>query len=137
MTSQWTDEQLRCYLEETGSLDQNRAIEQEVGQSKALQQRLSELVDQQESGLISVGQVWRQERLSCPSQAEWIEYALGVLEAEKQQWMTHHLETTKCPHCNAIFSDIRQQLQEGKRAVQREERLFESSVGHFLSQQGE
>ena len=73
-----------------------------------------------------VGEVWRENLLSCLKRSTLGAHALGVLEPEWEDYARFHLETVRCEVCAANLEDIR--AGEGSSAPARE-KLFTSSVG--------
>lgn len=61
-----SDADLQAYLDETLTEGRSIEIEQAVRADSALAERLAQWIRQRDSGVHSVGEIWRRHRLSCP-----------------------------------------------------------------------
>jgi hypothetical protein len=125
-----TLEELHGYLDEALSAEDTARVEQALRQSAALQQQLRAILHERDRGEHTVGAIWRRERLSCPSREELGSYLLGVLEPDHQDYVRFHVETIRCPFCQANLTDMQNRRREPPaQAQQRRKKLFESSAG--------
>lgn len=131
MIDSLTDDELRAYLDEQLPVERMASIEDQARSSEGLRQRLADLVQQRESGELSVGEVWRQYRLSCPSRATLGSYLLNVLDDDHADYIRFHLETIGCRYCAASVDELQSARASSSPATQRRQRFFESSVGRL------
>jgi RNA polymerase sigma factor (sigma-70 family) len=80
--------------------------------------------DEDPAGL--VGDVWRENLLSCLKRSTLGAHALGVLEADWEDYVKFHLETVRCEACAANLEDIAAGTETTRSA---REKIFASSVG--------
>lgn len=129
-----TDPILLAYLEESLSSEVMSKIENELRQDASLRNRLSDLIAQRESGVHSIGDIWRRNRLSCPSREELGSYLLGAMMDDAASYVQFHLDQIGCRYCQANLEDLKAANEsQGPNANsrQRRERFFQSSVGRI------
>jgi RNA polymerase sigma-70 factor (ECF subfamily) len=80
-----------------------------------------------------LGDVWREDMLSCLKRSTLGNHALGVLEPEWEDYVRFHLETVGCEACAANLEDIRAGEAASRPA---RDRLFQSSVGFLRGKKG-
>jgi hypothetical protein len=125
-----TGEQLVGYLEDALSDTETAQVEQALRHSAELRAQLRVLMNERDRGEHSLGAVWRRHRLTCPSREQLGSYLLGVLEADRQDFIDFHLKIIGCAFCLANLADLRAQQQESApQAQQRRRRFFDSSMG--------
>lgn len=134
-----TDADLLAYADELLSADEAAAIEEQLREASGLRQRLVMLIRQRDQGGHSLGEVWRRQRLSCPSRSELGSYLLGALDPEKAEYIEFHLHSVGCSLCAANLADLRerQTTDAGGKSQEREtrtKRYFESSAGRLSSE---
>ncbi len=134
MSDSFTDDELRAYLDEQLPIERMAAIEDAARSAEALRTRLSELLQQRESGELSVGEVWRKHRLSCPSRATLGSYLLGVLDDEHADYIQFHLQTIGCRYCGATLEELQAAAVSTQSTTERRKKFFESSVGRLRSE---
>ena len=78
-----------------------------------------------------IGEVWRENLLSCLKRSTLGAHALGVLEPEWEDYVSFHLGTVRCDVCAANLEDIKAGDSASEPARRK---LFTSSVG-FLRKQ--
>ncbi|MFO0014905.1 MAG: hypothetical protein ACK553_19380 [Planctomycetota bacterium] len=129
-----SDPVLLAYLEESLASEAMAKIESELRRDANLRERLSTLIAQRESGVHSIGDIWRRYRLSCPSREELGSYLLGAMMDDASSYIQFHVEQIGCRYCQANLED----LQSGGDAAstsavvrQRRDRFFRSSVGRI------
>ncbi|RMG42101.1 MAG: hypothetical protein D6725_00185 [Planctomycetota bacterium] len=128
---QVTDEELLAYVNETLSEQRLVAVESAIRSSPELQRRLQMLLRSVDTGEQSVGAVWRERRLSCPSREELRLWVFGALPAEEAAYVSFHLQTVQCPYCRASAEDIRSAATDRAATERRRRRVFASSAGHL------
>ncbi|MCU0707529.1 MAG: hypothetical protein MUF23_04500 [Pirellula sp.] len=127
-----TDPILLAYLEESLSSEVMSKIENELRQDASLRNRLSDLIAQRESGVHSIGDIWRRNRLSCPSREELGSYLLGAMMDDAASYVKFHLDQIGCRYCQANLEDLKAANESSgpnTNSRQRRERFFQSSVG--------
>lgn len=136
MPANFTDQQLQAYLDEALPASSMAVIEQQLRDDPRLSQRLVDLAGQREAGVHGLGEIWRRNRLSCPTRGQLGGYLLGALEDEVAAYIQFHLEHVGCRQCSANLEDLRQQ-QSGlaSSAQSRRQRYFQTSAG-FLNREG-
>jgi hypothetical protein len=127
-----TDPILLAYLEESLSSEVMSKIENELRQDASLRNRLSDLIAQRESGVHSIGDIWRRNRLSCPTREELGSYLLGAMMDDAASYVKFHLDQIGCRYCQANLDDLKAANESSgpnANSRQRRERFFQSSVG--------
>jgi hypothetical protein len=129
-----TDPVLLAYLEESLASEVMAKIEEALRNDAALRERLANLIAKRESGVHSVGDIWRRNRLSCPTREELGSYLLGAMMDDAADYIRFHLERIGCRYCLANLEDLKNS-QEATQPVasvrERRNRLFQSSVGRI------
>lgn len=142
MTSTYTDQQLRSFLDEGLAPEQMSQIEVLLRTDRELCGRVIALAGQREAGMHSLGEIWRRHRLSCPTRQQIGGYLLGTLEDQWTQYIRFHLEQIQCRVCMANAADL--QSEQKSQADNQELRLaqtnrrrkyFQSSAGYFNREQ--
>jgi RNA polymerase sigma-70 factor (ECF subfamily) len=80
--------------------------------------------DDEAAGLL--GEVWRENLLSCVKRSTLGAHALGVLEKDWDDYVRFHLGPVGCETCAANLEDIREGEERSRPA---RERVFASSIG--------
>jgi len=135
--NEFSDTQLEAYLDEGLTLEQSAQIEASLraGDANANQmgERLMTLVGRRDAGIHSLGAVWREHRLSCPTRSQLGSYLLGILVPSHADYVRFHIEAIGCRPCIASLSDLREQqaaIQESEIASRRQ-KYFQSSAGYL------
>lgn len=129
-----TDPVLLAYLEESLASEVMATIENELRRDPQLRYRLSNLIAQRESGVHSVGDIWRRNRLSCPTREELGSYLLGAMMDDAASYVQFHCEQIGCRYCQANLEDLRSAEEASTNSAtvrQRRNRFFQSSVGRI------
>ncbi|MFN6128765.1 MAG: hypothetical protein ACK494_07700 [Planctomycetota bacterium] len=127
-----TDPVLLAYLEESLAGEVMATIENELRRDASLRDRLSALIAQRESGVHSVGDIWRRHRLSCPTREELGSYLLGAMMEDASTYSRFHVEQIGCRYCQANLEDLQSANSASATSAtvrQRRDRFFQSSVG--------
>jgi hypothetical protein len=128
-----SDATLLAYIEESLPTEHMASLEIALRNSNELQARLSELISKRESGVHSVGDIWRRHRLSCPTREELGSYLLGAMTDEKHDYIKFHIEDIGCRYCQSNLADLSES--QHKEAVSaRRKRYFQSSVGRLKTE---
>lgn len=136
-----SDAMLLAYLDEALSAEKMAAIEQSIMSDNQLRKRIELLVSQRDSGMHSLGDIWRRHRLSCPSREQLGSYLLGAMLDDASDYVEFHIETIGCRYCQANLADLRIAQEHAKVAepiaAERRKRIFNSSVGRIQSYPGD
>ncbi len=122
-------EELLTYLDEGLPAERMAAIEKSLRDSEPLRRQLATLARERDQGGLTVGEVWRRNRLSCPTRSQLGSYLLGALDAEQQDYLEFHIETVGCRVCTANLSDLRQSASAAPEKQRRRRKYYESSAG--------
>ncbi len=130
-TEVWTDQELFAYLDEQLATPTVSRLEQELRGSTVLRSRLTELISLRNQGEHSVGEIWREHRLSCPDRSVLRRYLLGMLDAEMGEYIRFHAEVVGCRFCTANLGDLSSAAEAAPEQELRRQRYFESSAGEL------
>jgi len=132
------DQDLEAYLDEALPPDRMVAIERALRQDHDLLARLREIVSRTDQGTHSLAQIWRRNRLSCPSREVLGAYLLDALSEAEAQYVKTHLEVVGCTICLANLRDLETHASDAEGADQnlerRRRRYFQSSIAHLPRQ---
>ncbi len=132
MTTPFRQGDLEAYLDEALPVEEMARIEKTLRDDPALARQLAAIIARRDSGVVSLGEVWRRHRLSCPTRQELGSFLLGVLPDDAAQYVAFHLEVVGCRYCQANVADLKNQQAEAQASVQdRRRKYFQSSAGHL------
>ena len=121
-----------AYLDEALPVEEMTRIEKALRDDPSLARQLAAILARRDSGVISLGEVWRRHRLSCPTRQELGSFLLGVLPDDAAKYLTFHLEVVGCRYCQANVADLKNQQAEAQTSIQeRRRKYFQSSAGHL------
>jgi hypothetical protein len=127
-----TQSDLQAYLDEALAPEQMAAVEAEVRKKPELLKQLAAINARRDAGVHSVGEIWRRQRLSCPTRDQLGSHLLGALSAEQADYIQFHVETIGCRLCQANIEDLRRQQEETAETVKtRRTKYFQSTAGHL------
>lgn len=126
-----TDEDLRAWFEEALPAERMSAIEVRLRTDPLLQQRAAAILQSRETTGPTIGDIWRQHRLSCPQRELWGSWLLGVVEPALAEYLQFHLEVIGCRYCQANLEDLRQAQTSSQQGAMRRQKIHESSAGHL------
>lgn len=127
---QYSTLDLEAYLDEALPPEQMAEVEQTLRADKQLARRLAAINARRDHGVHSLGEIWRRERLSCPTREQLGSHLLGALADDVQQFITFHLEVIRCRVCVANLADLEaQQAAAGGEVETRRRKYFQSSAG--------
>eukprot|EP00913_Durusdinium_trenchii_P008957 g8423.t1 len=101
----FSDHQLVAYLDEMMPIEQMTAFENALRQSEELRNRLSAIARRRDQGLHSVGEIWRQNRLSCPTRNQLGSFLLGTLDQQLADYLEFHIRTIGCRDASPLVAD--------------------------------
>lgn len=132
MAQAFTDQQLQAYLDELLPADLMASVEIELRSSEPLRERLISLVGMREAGVHGLGEIWRRNRLTCPSRQQLGSFLLGAMDENLQKYIQFHLDTVGCRVCGANLDDLKSQQNDQKADTQsRRRRYYQSSAGYL------
>lgn len=134
--SPFTDQELLAYLDESLFIELMSQIETALRHSNSLRVRLASLSRQRNEGVHSVGEIWRRNRLSCPSRSQLGGYLLETLAPDYLSYVEFHLNQTGCRYCEANLEDLKAGLSKASDETERRrQKYFQSSAGYLSTQQ--
>ena len=68
--------------------------------------------------VVTVGNVWREARVSCPHRDILRAHRAGSLDEAQAGYLRFHIEEAECPYCQAILEDLER---ENRSATERDE----------------
>jgi len=124
-------DELLAFLDEQLPVEKAAELEQCLRVSESLRHRLAALIRGRDQGEHSLGEIWRQARLSCPDRETLGSWLLGVVDDALTGYIQFHLQTIGCRFCNAELDELTaaQTAAESSQAAPRRRRYFESSAG--------
>lgn len=123
---------LEGYLDEALPPDQMARVELALRKDPMLVKQLAAIHSRRNSGVHSLGEIWRRGRLSCPSREQLGSFLLAALPEDAADYIAFHLDVVGCRYCQANLADLESQQAEKPETVQRRRRrYFQSSVGHL------
>lgn len=134
MVTEFSDDELLAFLDEQLPVERASVLERSMRDSPDLQQRMAAIIRRRDQGGHTVGEIWRRNRLSCPTQSTLGSYLLGVLEDKLSQYVEFHLEAIGCRLCNAVIEELKESQQPKAANETRRTRYFESSAGMLRKQ---
>ena len=132
MTDIFHTSDLEAYLDEALPVEEMARIEKALRDDPSLARQLAAILARRDSGVISLGEVWRRHRLSCPTRQELGSFLLGVLPDDAAQYVKFHIEVVGCRYCQANVADLKNQQAEAQSSAEdRRRKYFQSSAGHL------
>ncbi|MCE2752260.1 MAG: hypothetical protein LW720_10250 [Pirellula sp.] len=130
-----SDSVLLAYLDDALSEEKIAQIEQAIRADADLRLRIEALVAQRDSGMHSLGDIWRRHRLSCPTREQLGSYLLEAMLQDSSDYLRFHIEVIGCRYCRANLADLQLAQDQAKQSeatvAQRRKRIFQSSVGRM------
>lgn len=128
----FTNQQLQAYLDESLDAEVMALIEKELRGNEELRNQLVQVAGMREAGVHGLGEIWRRNRLSCPTREQLGSFILGAIAPDAESYIRFHLEQVGCRLCQANLDDLKAQRSEQQQATQsRRRRYFQTSVGHL------
>jgi hypothetical protein len=132
MSEEFTDADLEGYLDEALPPEAMARIESVARADQALLSRLSGINARRDAGSHSLGEIWRRNRLSCPSRADLGSCLLGVADEALEEYTRFHLSVIGCRYCQANWDDLaKAQREAGEVSASRRKKYFQSSAGYL------
>ena len=129
---QFTEIELEAYLDESLAPPEMLEIEAALRKTPALVEQLAAINGRRNSGIHTLGEIWRRHRVSCVTREQLGSFVLGVLAPEQADYIQFHIEKIGCRYCGANLEDLkRQQKEAGDSAIVRRKKYFQSSAGYL------
>jgi hypothetical protein len=129
---QFTEHELEAFLDEALSPEEMARLEMALRGQPKLAKALAEVRSRRDAGVHSLGEIWRRNRVSCPTRENLGSYLLGTLDGEPAEYVRFHLETIGCRYCQANLLDLQRQQQEtAGYSARRRTKYFQSSAGYL------
>lgn len=126
----FSDRELEAYLDEGLDPDQARRIEEAMRVDATVVARMSQINRMRDSGIHSLGEIWRQHQVGVPDRSVLGQYLLGVLPTAHADYIRFRLDVLKCPYTAALLADLRnQQAESNERIERRRGKYYHSSAG--------
>lgn len=124
---------LENYLDEALPAEEMARIEQALRTNGRLLSELSAINARRDSGVHSLGEVWRRHRLTCPTRDQLGSFLMGAIEPGMAEYIRFHLDVAGCRVCQANRDDLERKQGDQPQAVEgRRRKYFQSSAG-FLA----
>ena len=137
MAHSFSTTELEAYLDEALPAASMAEIEDALREQPELTQQLAGVSVRRDSGVHSLGEIWRRNHLTCPSRQDLGNYLLGVLPVEHADYIKFHLEQLECRRCGANLADLENRQRESQEHAQsRQRKYFQSSAGYLRSEIG-
>ena len=132
MARKFTHPDLEAYLDEALSPADMVEVERQLRSNVQLGRELAAINARRDAGVHTLGEIWRRQRISCPTREQLGSFLLGALAPEHADYITFHLEKVGCRYCRANHDDLKAQQEEANETVAtRRERYFQSSAGYL------
>ena len=131
MARQYSTSEIEAFLDEALEPDQMTEIETSLRDDDQLMNQVAEVLSRRESGIHTLGEIWRKHQISCPSREDLGSYLLNVLSSDQQLYIQFHLETINCRICQANLDDLKEQQKGSDEHSARRKRYFESSASYL------
>ncbi len=132
MPRQFSQHELEAYLDEALSPEEMAEVEQELRGRPELVGVLAGINRRRDAGVHSLGEIWRRNRVGCPTREQLGSHLLGVLEEEVADYVHFHVEQVGCRLCQANLADLKAQQDEtAETTTVRRKKFFQSSAGYL------
>jgi len=120
------------YLDEALPPEEMARVELALRQDPELMRQVQAIHARRNSGVHTLGEIWRQGRLSCPTREQLGSYLLEALSEDEADYVAFHVEQIGCRYCRANLADLECRQEEAAEAVEvRRRRYFQSSAGYL------
>ena len=133
MTSNFRQSDLEAYLDEALPPEEMARVEKAARDDGVLREELAAIQSRRNSGVHSLGEIWRRHRLSCPDREQLKRFLAGALPEAFARYVAFHVEVIGCRYCQANLADLRSRQQaEAERAAEIRRRTFLTSSAGYL-----
>ena len=124
---------LRAFLADELPPGASARVEKALRDSAELRARLEAVrADRGETGLHSLGAIWRRNRLTCPTRQQLGSLLLDVLDPELADYFRFHIDVVACPFCQANLADLQAKAEAGTPAARARHQQILHSSRHLL-----
>ncbi|HEV3416849.1 MAG TPA: hypothetical protein VG056_08560 [Pirellulales bacterium] len=127
----FTTAELEAYLDESLPVARMAAVEDALRRDPKLLRALEAIHGRRDAGVHSLGEIWRRNRLSCPTRQQLGSHLLGVLPDDLAAYIRFHLDKIGCRYCQANLADLQSQQQSTPVVTQRRRKYLQSSAGYL------
>ena len=128
---------LEAYLDEALPPEEMARIEKAVREDAGLVRSLASIHARRGEGVHTLGEIWRQRRLSCPTRQQLGSSLLGAIDEDFARYIAFHVEVVGCRYCQANLADLRVQQDGAEQVVgARRRKYFQSSAGYLKGEGG-
>lgn len=122
---------LRDYLNDSLPDAELAAVEKAIRERPEVAKLLEQIRGDADRRDHSVGSVWRQTHVSCPSRDQLGSYLLQALDNDLYDYIEFHLGTVGCAYCQANLDDLRRLHAEANtpKTTTRRKKIVKSSAG--------
>jgi hypothetical protein len=132
MTVAFRPADFEAYLDEALPIEEMARIEKALREDPSLAKQLATVIARRDAGVVSLGEVWRRHRLSCPTRQELGSFLLGALPDDASRYVNFHVDVVGCRYCQANVADLKSRQDEASTAVEgRRQKYFQSSAGRL------
>ena len=132
MRKRLTQVELESYLDEDLTPEEMAEVENTLRDDPKLLDVLAQLNTRRDAGVHSLGEIWRRNRISCPTREQLGSYLLGTLSDQQADYISLHVQKIGCRICGSNLEDLRRQDGESSdTAAGRRHRYFQSSAGYL------
>jgi anti-sigma factor RsiW len=132
MASKFTHSDLEAYLDEALAPADMAEIERQLRTDTQLGRELAAINARRDAGVHTLGEIWRRQRISCPTREQLGSFLLGALAQEQADYIAFHIEKAGCRFCRANHDDLKAQQEGANDAVAtRRKKYFQSSAGYL------
>ncbi|MGW8256475.1 MAG: hypothetical protein ACWGMZ_03215 [Thermoguttaceae bacterium] len=132
MSARISESDLEAYIDEALPPEEMAAIERMLREDRKLLDRLAAIHARRDSGVHSIGEIWREHRLSCPTRAQLGAFLLHTLPQETANYVAFHLQVVGCRYCAANLADLQAVEDADQNATEsRRRKYFQSSTGYL------
>jgi hypothetical protein len=128
----FTTAELQAYLDESLPVEKMAAVEETLRRDPSLLSALEAINGRRDAGVHSLGEIWRRNRLTCPTRQQLGSYLLSILSDDQTGYIRFHLDTIGCRYCQANLTDLKSQ-QAPPAIAQRRKKYLQSSAGYLKS----
>jgi hypothetical protein len=131
------EDTLRDYLADALPADAQARVEKALRESAELRARLEDVRQNRGvAGLHTLGAIWRQARLTCPTRQQLGSALLDALDPELASYINFHLDVIECPFCKANLADLKAKTAQPSTATQQRRNRILKSSQHLLGDDG-
>jgi len=132
MVKEFSETHLEAYLDESLAPSDMAELEAKLRDDKSLVEQLGTINARRSAGVHSIGAIWRQQRITCPSREQLGSLLLGVMDPAQADYVNFHVERVGCSYCQANLNDLKSRQAENNDSVtRRRNKYFQSSAGYL------